>query len=130
MDEEVTVQKGIDLPLVAPSVHRIMNERMHAAILKAIMSAAEAVGWRFEYTQEAHELSCLARTHIIEAIWPAHAMFTKPRLHLMDPESFDQWARDAIEDGWAANWLDLTLESLQELGIRPVPNIEASQPDS
>lgn len=26
-----------------------------------------------------------------------------------------------MEDGWAANWLDLTLESLRKLGIRPVP---------
>lgn len=48
----------------------------------------------------------------------------------MDPETFDQWARDAIEDGWAANWLDMTLEILQQLGIRPVPDTEARQPES
>jgi hypothetical protein len=121
MEQDMAKHEGIDLELVAPSVHRLMNEQMHAAILKSIMEAALTVGWRFEYTKEAHELSSFASLHIAEAIYPAYVKFTRPRLHLTDPESINRWAREAIEDGWAANWLDHTLQSLRKLGIRPIP---------
>lgn len=47
MNDDVIEHEGVDLSLLAPSVHRLMNERMHAAILKAIMSAADEIGWRF-----------------------------------------------------------------------------------
>ena len=123
MEQDMTKHEGIDLELVAPSVHRLMNERMHATILKSIMDAALMAGWQFAYTKEVHELSSFARLHIAEAIYPAYLKFTRPRSHLIEKESIERWTREAMEDGWAANWLDLTLESLRKLGIRPVPYI-------
>lgn len=123
MEQDLAKHEGIDLELVAPAVHRLMNERMHAAILKSIMDAALVAGWQFAYTKDVHELSSFARLHMAEAIYPAYLTFTRPRMHLVDQASVRSWARDAMEDGWAANWLDLTLESLRKLGIRPVPCI-------
>ncbi|MGU9854464.1 hypothetical protein ACU680_27085 [Pseudomonas koreensis] len=116
-----TVLEGIDLTLVAGPVHRIMNEKMHAAILKAVMDAAKKIGWQFAYTKEVHELSTWHRLHIAEAIWPAHKAFIEPRFQANNPETYERWAREAIEDGWSANWLDQTLAALREIGIRPVP---------
>lgn len=116
-----TALDGIDLTLVAGPVHRIMNEKMHAAILKAIMDAARTIGWQFAYTKEVHELSTWHRQHIAEAIWPARNAFLNPRRQTNDPESCKRWSLDALEDGWSANWLDLTLAALREIGIRPVP---------
>jgi len=121
MEQGMAEHEGIDLELVAPSVHRLMNERMHAAILKSIMDSALTAGWRFEYTKEVHELSSFTRLYIAEGIYPAYVKFTRPRAHLIEPDSTTRWAREAMEDGWAENWLDLTLDSLRKLGIRPVP---------
>lgn len=116
-----TELEGIDLTLVAGQVDRIMNEKMHAAILKAIMDAAKKIGWQFAYTKEVHELSSLQRQQIAEAIWPARESFVSPLQRTNDPETFKRWAQEAIEDGWSANWLDHTLAALREIGIRPVP---------
>lgn len=118
--------RGVDIELVAPAVDRLMNSRMHAVILKAILDAAQAVGWKFEYTKEEYELSTMARIHIASVIYPAYAGFTSPRLKLVDPGKQERWEADSMQDGWAANWLDLTLESLKQLGIRPVPTSEVS----
>lgn len=122
-----TVLEGIDLTLVAGSVDRIMNEKMHAAILKAIMDAAKKIGWNFAYTKEVHELSTWHRQHIAEAIWPAREAFINPRSQINDPETFKRWAEDAIEDGWSSNWLDQALAALREIGIRPVPYIDLTE---
>ena len=122
-----TVLGGIDLTLVAGSVDRIMNEKMHAAILKAIMAAAKTIGWQFAYTKEVHELSTWHRQHIAEAIWPAREAFVNPLRPTNDPETHKRWADEAIEDGWSANWLDQTLAALREIGIRPVPYIDFTE---
>lgn len=116
-----TALDGIDLTLVAGPVDRIMNEKMHAAILKAIMDAAKAMGWQFAYTKEVHELPTWHRQHMAGVIWPARDAFINPRRQMNDPEYCKRNALEAIEDGWSANWLDQTLEALREIGIRPVP---------
>ncbi|MDH4602475.1 hypothetical protein [Pseudomonas syringae] len=118
-----TALDSIDLTLVTGSVHRIMSEKMHAVILKAIMDAAKNIGWQFAYTKEVHELSTWHRQHIAEAIWPARESFLCPRLEKNNPETFKRWAAEALEEGWSANWLDHTLSALREIGIRPVPCI-------
>ncbi|MFL1495610.1 hypothetical protein [Pseudomonas antarctica] len=122
-----TVLEGIDLTLVAGPVDRIMNEKMHAAILKAIMDAANKIGWQFAYTKEVHELTSWHRQQIAEEIWPAQQVFINPLLQISDPERYERWARDAIEDGWSANWLDQTLAALREIGIRPVPCMDLTE---
>ena len=118
--------RGIDIELVAPAIDRLMNSRMHAVLLEAITDAAQAAGWKFEYTKAEYELTTWERMHIAAVIYPAYVGFTRPRLKLVDPKNLERWEDEAIEDGWAAHWLDLTLESLKQLGIRPVPISKAS----
>ena len=120
-----TEQQFVDIELVSSSVHRLMNERMHASILKAITVAARELGWGFKYTKEEYVLPKVVREHLAAEIWPAHCAFTKPLLHKTEPEeTIKMWAQEAIDDGWADNWLNLTIESLRELGIRPVPCVQ------
>jgi hypothetical protein len=125
--QEVIERRGIDIEILAPAIDRIMNSRMHAVILEAIMDAARDAGWEFEYTKEEYELSTWARFHIASVIYPTYVGFNSPRLKVANPEKQKRWEADSIEDGWAAHWLDLTLESLKVLGIRPVPALEVDR---
>lgn len=120
--EAETEQQYINIELVSSSVHRLMNEKLHASILKVLMEAAHELGWGFEYTKKEYVLPNGIREQLAAVIWPAHSAFTKPLLHKVETEeTIKSWAQDAIEDGWAGNWLDLTLDSLSQLGIKPVP---------
>lgn len=115
-------RQGVDIEMAASSVHRLMNERFHKAILVAIKRAALSQGWHFQHTKVEHLMPYPVREHLASVIWPASVGHSKPNLRsAIGSEQYEEWRRDAELDGWATAWLDNVLDALRQLGIRPVP---------
>ncbi|MCK9709876.1 hypothetical protein [Pseudomonas syringae] len=116
---------AVDIELLAGSVYRSMNVKLHEVILRTIKVAAETIGWEFHHTREEHELPPAVVSHLVKHVYPAYMEFTRPNLMNHDDECMRQWAQEAIADGWSEAWLKRTLEALAEVGVRLTPTSSA-----
>lgn len=122
MDNEKMIRIGD----FAQPVHRMMNENYIRSILINLQIAMEQKGWTFALTHRRYEIEPQKRAAFARAVYSAQTEFLRPYFN-QESESFSRQSDDAMSDGYAWQWLVSILDSLAELGIRPVPYEKSSE---